>query len=154
MLRSLKLVSMIVIASVTLLFGCSDKPVDQAEFPPEKTAFAAVNGSEYPMEKGNFRWTRKKGIETESVTTDHASPNQMAEYLKPIPVKPDQRVKVKIEDNPVMKVYLWNETGKEREIKMEDNQITVPSEKGKYIYEVLAQWKNGEISFTFVAEVQ
>lgn len=154
MMQSLRLVSMIVIASVSLLFGCSDRSGNQEEFPPEKTAAVEVNGSEYPIEKGNFRWTRKKGLETESVTTDHASPNQMAEHLKPIPVKPDQKVRVKIEDNPVRKVYLWNETGKEREIKMDDNQITVPSEKGNYIYEVLAQWKNGEISFTFVAEVQ
>ncbi len=88
------------------------------------------------------------------MTTDHASPNQMAELLKPIRVKPEQKVKVKIEDDPVMKVFLWNETGKEKEIKLEDDQITVPADKGKYIYEVLAEWKNGEISYTFVAEVQ
>ncbi|WP_282172377.1 hypothetical protein [Cytobacillus firmus] len=53
-----------------------------------------------------------------------------------------------------MKVFLWNETGKEKEIMLEDDQITVPADKGKYIYEVLAEWKNGEISYTFVAEVQ
>ncbi|WHY32119.1 hypothetical protein LG291_13445 [Cytobacillus firmus] len=154
MMRGIKLIRMIVILSVSLLFGCSDKSVDQAEFPPEKTAAAEVNGTEYPMEKGNYQWVRKKGLETESVKTDHASPNQMAVQLKPIPVKPDQKVKVKIEDDPVMKVYLWNETGKEKEIKLEDDQITVPADKGTYIYEVLAEWKNGEISYTFVAEVQ
>ncbi|USK36942.1 hypothetical protein LIS77_13405 [Cytobacillus firmus] len=145
---------MIVILSVSLLFGCSDKSVDQAEFPPEKTAAVEVNGSDYSIEKGGYRWVRKKGLETETVTTDHASPNQMAELLKPIRVKPEQKVKVKIEDDPVMKVFLWNETGKEKEIKLEDDQITVPADKGKYIYEVLAEWKNGEISYTSVAEVQ
>lgn len=97
---------------------------------------------------------QKKGLETESIQTDHASPNQMAVQLKPILVKPDQKVKVKIEDDPVIKVYLWNETGIESEIKLEDNQINMPADKGKYIYEVLAEWQNGEISFTFVAEVQ
>ncbi|URT68859.1 hypothetical protein [Cytobacillus firmus] len=153
-MRGIKLVRMIVILSVSLLFGCSDKSVDQAEFPPEKTAAVEVNGSDYSIEKGGYRWVRKKGLETETVTTDHASPNQMAELLKPIRVKPEQKVKVKIEDDPVMKVFLWNETGKEKEIKLEDDQITVPADKGKYIYEVLAEWKNGEISYTFVAEVQ
>ncbi|KAF0818224.1 MULTISPECIES: hypothetical protein [unclassified Cytobacillus] len=153
-MRSLRLVSIIVIASVSLLFGCSDKSVDQGEFPPEKKATAVVNGTEYRMEKGNFQWVRKKGLETESIQTDHASPNQMAVQLKPILVKPDQKVKVKIEDDPVIKVYLWNETGIESEIKLEDNQINMPADKGKYIYEVLAEWQNGEISFTFVAEVQ
>ncbi|MBY6054084.1 hypothetical protein [Cytobacillus firmus] len=153
-MRGIKLVRLIVILSVSLLFGCSDKSVDQAEFPPEKTAAVEVNGSDYSIEKGGYRWVRKKGLETETVTTDHASPNQMAELLKPIRVKPEQKVKVKIEDDPVMKVFLWNETGKEKEIKLEDDQITVPADKGKYIYEVLAEWKNGEISYTFVAEVQ
>lgn len=153
-MKGIKLARIIVILSASLLLGCTDKSVDQAEFPPEKTAAVEVNGSEYSIEKGGYRWVRKKGLETETVTTDHASPNQMAEHLKPIRVKPDQKVKVKIEDDPVMKVYLWKETGKEKEIKLEDDQITVPADKGKYIYEVLAEWKNGEISYTFVAEVQ
>ncbi|WP_286167824.1 hypothetical protein [Bacillus sp. 22-7] len=51
-------------------------------------------------------------------------------------------------------MFLWNQSGKEKEIKLEDDQITVPADKGTYIYEVLAEWKNGEISYTFVAEVQ
>ncbi|MCM3708445.1 MULTISPECIES: hypothetical protein [Cytobacillus] len=153
-MRSLRLVSIIIIASVSLLSGCSNKSVDQAEFPPEKSATVEVNGTEYPMEKGNYQWVRKNGNETEAVKTDHASPNQMAVQLTPIPVKPGQKVKVKIEDDPVMKVYLWNATGIESQIKLEDNQINTPADEGKYIYEVLAEWQNGEISFTFVAEVQ
>ncbi|WP_282139828.1 hypothetical protein [Cytobacillus oceanisediminis] len=88
------------------------------------------------------------------MTTDHASPNQMADHLTPIIMKPDQKVRIKIEDQPVIKVYLWNETGKEKEIKLEDHQITVPSSKGSYIYEVLAEWPNGKVSYTFAAEIQ
>lgn len=153
-MQNLRVLTIIIIVSVSLLFGCTEKPVDQVEFPPEKTATAKVNGTEYPMEKGNYQWVRKNGNETEAVKTDHASPNQMAVQLTPIPVKPDQKVKLKIEDDPLMKVYLWNETGIEREIKLEDNQINMPADKGKYIYEVLAEWQNGEISFTFVAEIQ
>ncbi|WP_286167825.1 hypothetical protein [Bacillus sp. 22-7] len=55
MMRGIKLIRMIVILSVSLLFGCSDKSVDQAEFPPEKTAAVEVNGSDYSMEKGGYR---------------------------------------------------------------------------------------------------
>ncbi|WP_227887553.1 hypothetical protein [Cytobacillus oceanisediminis] len=154
MMPSIKFLRIIVVLSASLLFGCSDKSVDQAEFPPDKTAAVEVNGSDYSIEKGGYRWVRKKGLETETVTTDHASPNQMAEHLQPISVKSGQKVKVKIEDNPILNVFLWNQSGKEKEIKLEDDQITVPADKGTYIYEVLAEWKNGEISYTFVAEVQ
>ncbi|WP_264737566.1 hypothetical protein [Cytobacillus firmus] len=149
-----QIVKMILVISVIFIFGCSDKAVEEAEFPPLKTAAAEVDGTDYQLEKGNYRWVRKKGLETETVTTDNASPNQMADHLKPITVKPGQKVKIKIEDDPVIKVFLWNETGKEREIKLEDDQITVPAGKGKYIYEVLAEWTNGEISYTFAAEIQ
>lgn len=152
MMPSIKFVRIIVVLSASLLFGCSDKSVDQAEFPPDKTAAVEVNGSDYSMEQGGYRWVRKKGLETETVTTDHASPNQMAEHLQPISVKSGQKVKVKIEDNPILNVFLWNQSGKE--IKLEDDQITVPADKGTYIYEVLAEWKNGEIAYTFVTEVQ
>ena len=137
-----------------IIIGCSTNAEKEAEFPPSMNAVAEVDGTDYQMEKGNYQWVRKKGLETETVTTDHASPNQMADHLKPIPVKPGQKVKVKIEDDPVIKVFLWNETGKEKEIKLEDHQITVPSSKGKYIYEVLAEWPNGKVSYTFAAEVQ
>jgi hypothetical protein len=50
--------------------------------------------------------------------------------------------------------HLWNEEGSGREIALNANQITVPSSKGKYIYEVLAVWTNGTVSYTFVLEIQ
>ncbi|KON88167.1 hypothetical protein AF332_16040 [Sporosarcina globispora] len=152
-MRCLLLRKMLVIC-VILMFGCSNKAVEEAEFPPKMTAAVEVNGADYQMEKGNYQWVRIKGSETETVATDHGSPNQMADHLKPIPLKPDQKIKVKIEDDPIIKVFLWNETGKEREIKLGDNQITVPASKGKYIYEVLAEWTNGKVSYTFVTDVQ
>lgn len=137
-----------------IMIGCSTNAGEEAEFPPSMNAVAEVNGTDYQMEKGNEQWVRKKGLETETMTTDHASPNQMADHLTPIMMKPDQKVRIKIEDQPVIKVYLWNETGKEKEIKLEDHQITVPSSKGSYIYEVLAEWPNGKVSYTFAAEIQ
>lgn len=39
------------------------------------------------------------------------------------------------------------------EIEQNANQITLPSNKGKYIYEVLAEWKSGTISYIFVVEI-
>jgi hypothetical protein len=143
--------------SMLLIAGCSDGSKGKEDvFPPSMTAFVHVNGTDYPMEEGNYEWSRKKGFETEVVQTDHASPSQMAENIDPILLTSDQKVEIKIEDNPDISVYLWNDQGREKsiDIETEANQITIPSGKGKYIYEVLAKWKNGTVSYTFVVEVE
>ncbi|MFT4415079.1 hypothetical protein ACLM5H_14555 [Fredinandcohnia humi] len=132
--------------SILLITGCSNKTkgVDN-EFPPSMTGLITINGMEYQMEEGNYQWERKKGFGTEVVQTDHASPYQMADSIKSISVKPNQKVDIKIEDNPNIKIFLWTEKGRGKEIKPAANQITVPSNKGKYIYEVLAEWTNGSV---------
>lgn len=145
--------------SIFLIMGCTSN-VDKgnedtdSEFPPTMTGLFIINGTEYQMEEGNYRWERKKGLETEVVRTDHASPYQMAVHIEAISVSPNQIVDIKIEENPDIKVYLWNEQGRGKEIEHDANQIIAPSSKGKYIYEVLAEWINGTISYTFVVEIQ
>ncbi|OLS40113.1 hypothetical protein BTR25_11220 [Bacillus sp. MRMR6] len=138
-----------------MLGGCSNVPKGEEDvFPPSMNAVIHINGTDYPMEEGNYEWSRKKGLETEVVQTDHASPNQMADNIEPILLTSDQKVEIKIEDNPDISVYLWNDQGREKTIETQADQFTIPSAKGKYIYEVLAKWKNGTVSYTFVIEVE
>ena len=80
--------------------------------------------------------------------------SRISEHMESISTTPNQKVDIKIKGNPDIKVNLWNGKGIEKEIEQDDNQIIVPSSKGKYIYEVVAEWPNGTISYTFVVEVQ
>ncbi|WP_238600611.1 hypothetical protein [Metasolibacillus meyeri] len=149
--------SMVIVVTFCLMAGCSNnesKGSANSEFPPSYTGVVIVNGAQYEMKKGNYQWQRKKGLQTEVVQTDHAAPNQMAEQMEAIRTKPNQQIAIEIENNPDCKIYLWNENGVEKEIKQEANQLIVPSNKGKYIYEVVAEWADGTISYTFVVEVQ
>ena len=141
------------------IIGCSKTVIDDTEstdsgFPPSMAGLVILNGKEYEMVKGSYQWERKKGFETEIVITDHASPNQMAEQIESIFVDPNQIIDIKVEEDPAIQVYLWNEKDVVQEIEQTANQIIAPSSKGSYIYEVSAQWDNGNISYTFVAEVQ
>ncbi|MGE7602444.1 hypothetical protein ACQKL5_08010 [Peribacillus sp. NPDC097675] len=150
---------MILILSILSVMGCSnnvDKTIEDidSEFPPSLNGLIVINGKEYQVESGSYRWERKKGLKTEVVQTDHASPYQMAEHIESISTKPNQKVDIKIEGNPNIQVYLWNKKGREIEIEHKDNQLTLPSSKGKYIYEALAEWTNGTISYTFVLEIK
>ncbi|WP_449537958.1 hypothetical protein [Ferdinandcohnia sp. Marseille-Q9671] len=146
---------MVVAFSILLVMGCSNNVGEETEeFPPSMSGVITIDETEYQMKSGAFRWERKKGLETEVVTTDHASPYQMAENIEPISASPNQKAEMKIEDNPTTHVYLWNEEGRGEEIGMEANQLTLPSSEGKYIYEVVAEWPNGTISYTFVVDIQ
>lgn len=151
------LVMIILVFSTLLIAGCSndlEAEGKDSDFPPSMSGVIQVNGTDYEMKAGGYRWERKKGLQTEVIQTDHASPYQMAENIKSVTVQPDQKAEIKIEESPEITVYLWNSNGREKEITHDANQIMVPSSTGTYIYEALAKWKNGEISYTFVLEVQ
>ncbi len=72
-------------------------------FPPNPSGVVTIGESSYDMVKGGFEWT--KGDQT--VLTDAASPTQIAETFKAIVVEPISKVSIKIEQNPDLRVYLW-----------------------------------------------
>jgi hypothetical protein len=166
MVKMKPLLFAIIVFSSLLITGCSNGMVDEVkevnkvkevsenEFPPTIPGVISVNEKEYEMVAGNYKWERKQGSETQVVQTDAASPYQIAEDFKAIALEKNHNIKIDIEENPQLVVYIWNKDGREKEITLNENQITAPASNGKYIYEVLAKWTNGEVSYTFVAEVK
>jgi hypothetical protein len=132
----------------------SNELIDEYGFPPSIPGYIKVNETEYEMEAGNYRWERKHGLDTQVIQTDAASPSQIAENFKAIILDQSTNINIEIEGNPKISINLWNKNGIEKEVKLNNNQLLSPSSKGQYIYEVLAKWSNGEISYTFVAEVK
>lgn len=126
---------------------------NEDDFPPSMTGLINVQGKEYEMKAGNYKWERKNGLETDIVQTDAASPSQIGEYYSAIELEPNTNIIIDIEDNPKVSVYEWNENGRINEVTLKNNVLSVPSSKGRYIYEALANWPNGEVSYTFVVEV-
>ncbi|WP_391122354.1 hypothetical protein [Psychrobacillus sp. L3] len=160
-MRTILLFLAMVLFSALCITGCSngssemDREVkaSENEFPPSMAGSINVNDKEYEMVVGNYRWERKQGIDTQVVETDAASPYQIAEYFNAIMVEPNTNINIEIEENPRVSLFLWNGNGREKEVKLKNNQLLAPTSKGQYIYEVLAKWSNGEVSYTFVVEV-
>ncbi|MEK4486246.1 hypothetical protein MHH81_11750 [Psychrobacillus sp. FSL H8-0484] len=153
------LILLIIVFSSLWITGCSNETnkegeVKENEFPPSMTGLIRINETEYEMIVGNYKWEIKQGLETQVVQTDAASPYQIAENVKAIIIEESSNIKIEIEGNPEISVYLWNENGREKEVKVDKNQLSVPTSKGQYIYEVLAKWSNGEVSYTFVIEIR
>lgn len=145
----------IVLLLITVV-GCSQQnsTVPQGDFPPSPSGIIIIDEIEYEMEVGNFRWERKLGSDIEVAQTDASTPNQIAEHFKSISVDKNSLIDIVIEDNPEITVYLWNGDERIKELTLNDNQITVPSSNGHYIYEAIGKWSNGEVSYTFVIETK
>ncbi|MGM0837196.1 MAG: hypothetical protein ACQEV7_13655 [Bacillota bacterium] len=123
-------------------------------YPPDEQGYVVIDGEEKKLEKGNYYWEVKKGLTTEVTQTDAASPNQIAEKVEAIPAPPDTEMSFKLVGDPTITAYLWNEQDRIKEIELDEGKFRTPTEKGRYIYEVLAEWENGEVSYTYVIELE
>lgn len=117
-------------------------------FPPNLAGFVNIDGTRYDMAKGGYRWTKGNQV----TQTDAAGPTQIAEKFEAIIVAANSKAKIVIEQDPCLRVYTWN--AEQEAIAVEEGQISLPATSGRYIYEVVAKWTNGEVSFTFVVEVK
>lgn len=117
-------------------------------FPPHLKGFIVINGTRYKMAAGGFNWTRKN----QSIMTDAASPTQIAEKMEPIIVEANSEATIVIEQNPSLSAYTWNT--EQQAVATEEGRIALPATVGPTIYEVVAQWTNGRVSFTFVVDVK
>ncbi|RDU38713.1 hypothetical protein DRW41_03910 [Neobacillus piezotolerans] len=144
--------------SIFFMAGCTngnqgDGPIEDELF--RREAFIEVNGNGYELKRGGYRWeTRLKSGQTRVEMTDHASPFQMASSMEAIKLEPNQQVKIRIDGDPKIEVYDWNEGGRGNKYELSHIQFVAPANKGEYIFEVFSKWKNGEASYTFVVDVQ
>lgn len=111
-----------------------------------------VDKNEYEMRVGNYKSKGEK-ISIEKVDSID-SPIEIAKGFDNLVLERNGKIEIVIEGAPNLTVYQYNEDGKSKEKTLTDNQITVPSESGHYVYEVLGKWSKGEASFIFDVEIK
>jgi hypothetical protein len=83
-----------------------DNKVRKNDVPTLMTGVVVVDGNEYKMIRGGYRWEWKEGFVNRVRLTDAASPNQIAKDLKAITLEANQKINIEIEENPQLSVYL------------------------------------------------
>ncbi|MEH6938057.1 hypothetical protein V7056_09375 [Bacillus sp. JJ664] len=133
-----------------IVSGCTK--VFDAE-PPE--AKAIIKNKEIALKRGGYHWTTEEGISTKTTIADAASPNQIAQNLIASSVEKGSEATIEFSDHskPQLTYNFWEGDESGKSISMEGNKIIVPSTSGKYIIEVNATWSNGDVSYTFVIDV-
>lgn len=151
-----KIILIFIVIGSMVLNGCSngtgteagELALSEEEFPPSPKGYIKSGNKSFVMEAGGYKWINDGMVSM----TDHAGPTQIAENYQPIAVDNNEILTIDIEKNPKLTAYIWEAEGP---IEVADGKkITLPENSGQYIYEVIAKWSNGEVSYTFVVEVK
>ncbi|WP_099157133.1 hypothetical protein [Virgibacillus ndiopensis] len=136
--------------------GCSNvtKEVPTKEEPPE--AKVQINDKNIQTTKGSYSWETKGLLSNSSVIADAAAPYQLAEDMAAKLVEKGSIANVKFTDGskPQLEAYIWEEEVRGKRLSLNESKLTLPSQSGKHVIEIFANWPNGDASYTFVAEVQ
>lgn len=141
---------MISLSVSLMLIGCGLQNVSKENQTPVSGKIIVEN-SEYEMMAGHYNW---KGENTKIKRVNNVSPIEIAKDFETLTVEKNKKIELIIEDNPDLTVYQWNEDGDSKEVDLTENYITVPSESGYFIYEVVGKWSDGEVSYIFDVEIK
>ncbi len=120
-----------------------------AEIKPE-TPVLTVNGETIPVSLRNFS-IRKYG--TSYSYGDELSTKEISKNISPTIVSSEANLNVKFTEKPkeIIIGYVKQRSG--LDILREETYV-LPKEKGKYIYELHAEWKDKEADYVFIIQVQ
>ncbi|MFG6149272.1 hypothetical protein [Halobacillus sp. B23F22_1] len=131
-----------------LLAACSSNQMDE---PP--TGTVQVNDQEIDLKSGAYQWDQGTLFFKETESTDSESPTEMAESMDKKKVQAEAEAEISFSEQAEdIQVYLWKNE-KEMEHISEEGRWILPSESGEYVYEMLGQWPQGEVSYTLVVVV-
>ncbi|MER2123995.1 MAG: hypothetical protein ABS936_08060 [Exiguobacterium indicum] len=121
--------------------------------PPEPTV--TIEDRDVKVYMGTYDWSgmfRGEIVDTKSEAVDlvKGDPSTQA--------NPEDRLMIRFEEGPAPKsvtIVLWSvEDNKKIKTYKKTGQITVPSTPGKYVYQITADWKEGDGDFAFPIEVK
>lgn len=121
--------------------------------PPEPTV--TIEERDVKVYTGTYSWSGMFRGETadakaEAIDLVKGDPSTQA--------NPKDRLTVRFEEGPAPKsvtIVLWSvEDHKEMKTYKRTGQMTLPSTPGKYVYQITADWKEGDGDFAFPIEVK
>ncbi|OAS16399.1 hypothetical protein [Paenibacillus oryzisoli] len=121
--------------------------------PPKPTIMAG--DKKIAFAQGSYCWSGFLRGEC----ADMVAPRELIHYagLHPVVVSPESQITIKFRVKPKQNslgVQLWtNDNMSPETVQLKNQMLTVPKEKGVYIYGVSANWRKGSSVYFFVIEV-
>ena len=137
---------------VMIIAGCNGIPSSQSDSVGQPEGKVIVDHEGYPMMIGEFEW---KDDDFEARKISPSDTYGLAEEFETLTVEKGDKIKIKIDQNPSsIIVYQENENGTIDNFEIQNNEITLPTEKGYYIYEVVAKWNEGKSTYVFDLNIE
>ena len=99
--------------------------------------------------QGSYSWrTLFSGVEADSPI-----PPELVEKIPPTNVGPQSNIKVTFDYKPNnIDVFLWNDAVPQK-YNIDHNRVIMPKNKGIYVFEIRAEWIQGDSIYAFKIEV-
>ncbi len=138
------------------LVGCGNTPSRQGQLtkPPElKVLF---QNKSIDAVRGTYSWTVDNNDGTKTTTNaDSSSPTELVKNSTPLIVSPKSTLTLMFSDAQpnCVNVNIW---GDKTTLKQElvNNQLVVPDSKDSVVYEVVATWEKGTVSYAFSVDIK
>lgn len=149
-----KLLSILIGLSMLSFVGCDNIPSKSTELiNGESNIYEKMNipilnitcdTENIVVEKGGYTWNTGN----EAVAVDAISPDQIADKMEGNKVLPESQLTLSFSTPPnEVSVIDWSET-KNNSFTFDNHKIITPKEEGTYVYEIIGEWEQGQVSFT------
>mgnify|MGYP003505613501 FL=1 len=139
----------IIILVILVLVGCNQ--AIESRNVPHAEGKVFLEDNEYKMSLGEYEWI-EDNIEQKRI--DKVSVEEIAEAFDTLDVTKGSKLKIEVGENPTtISVNQWNGDTSVENVELTNNEIPLPSTAGYYIYEVIAEWDKGRITYVFDVNV-
>lgn len=140
----------ILILSVICISGCNVLPSFDT-FEPIEGKIVSDN-KEYTMVIGDFEWVEG---DFEANKTSNLDKKGLADEFNTLELEKGTKLKIEMDESPLsLEINEESEDGAVKSIDIRENEITLPTNEGYYIYEVKAKWNEGNITYVFDVNIK
>lgn len=104
--------------------------------------------------RGAYSWTIDNNDGTKTTTNgDSAGPNELVKNSTLLIVPPKSTLTLDFSDKPETTIVnIWQDNKPIKQT-ITDNKLLIPELKGSIVYEVIATWKQGTVSYAFLVNI-
>lgn len=128
-----------------------ESPKDTLQTPPNLTV--SVGEEIIRTVRGTYSWSYNNGDGTSTgIQADSGAPPNLVENQNLVDVTPNKEVRLNFDTEPTdYQVRVWDT---DNNIKGTYDEVVISEYNGKVIYEDLAQWEQGTVSYAFSLNVK
>jgi hypothetical protein len=147
---------------ISLIVGCtnqenaSDKGgesvnTNNSRTPPNLTI--SVDDTTFGTVLGSYSWSYSNSDGTSTgIHADSAVPPFLVQGEQGVNVNPNTEIELNFPKMPIdYQVRIWSE---DNNVIATNKEVVFPDQKGRVIYEVLATWEQGTVSYGFVLNIE